>query len=156
MKVAYHPAVRRDMAEAMRHYRSISNALADEFKAEVGAIIQMAIENPDRFDCSGLPHGAVELLQDAGGNRVGNAQTASSQRVGGDGGPSRQIRRALNDIRCARLAIEEKLHMSGLDVQRGKRGSLRFKREECQRQGRERIGEVRAGRRIARCGDVLQ
>ena len=48
MEVKYHPLVKRDIAEALRYYDGIAARLADEFEAEVKAVIEQAGENPVR------------------------------------------------------------------------------------------------------------
>ena len=42
MEINYHPLVKRDMAEALRYYDAIATRLADEFAAEVKAMIEKA------------------------------------------------------------------------------------------------------------------
>jgi hypothetical protein len=42
MRLEYRPAVRQDVAEAMRRYRAVSQKLADDFKAELRGVIAMA------------------------------------------------------------------------------------------------------------------
>ena len=49
MRVEYHPAVRKDVAEARRRYKAVSEKLAADFKAELRRVIAMAAENPQRF-----------------------------------------------------------------------------------------------------------
>lgn len=49
MEITYHPLVRRDVAQTLKYYRAISSQLADEFHAELRAIINRAVENPLRF-----------------------------------------------------------------------------------------------------------
>jgi len=49
MRIEYHPSVRRDVAEAMRRYKAVSEKLADDFKAELRRVIAMASANPHRF-----------------------------------------------------------------------------------------------------------
>ena len=49
MRIEYHPSVRRDVAEAMRRYKAVSEKLADDFKAELRRVIAMAAVNPKRF-----------------------------------------------------------------------------------------------------------
>jgi plasmid stabilization system protein ParE len=49
MRLEYHPAVRQDVAEAMRRYRAVSEKLADDFRAELRDIIALAFANPKRF-----------------------------------------------------------------------------------------------------------
>lgn len=49
MEVIYHPLVKRDVAEALKYYGEISSRLADEFHAEVRAIIAQTADNPLRF-----------------------------------------------------------------------------------------------------------
>jgi len=49
MRVEYHPSVAQDVTEAMRRYRTVSERLAEEFKAELRRLIAMAAANPNRF-----------------------------------------------------------------------------------------------------------
>ena len=49
MRIEYHPSVRKDVAEAMRRYRAVSEKLASDFKAELRRVITMAAANPNRF-----------------------------------------------------------------------------------------------------------
>ena len=49
MQVEYHPSVRQDVAEATRRYKAVSDKLAQEFKAELRRIIEIADANPNRF-----------------------------------------------------------------------------------------------------------
>jgi plasmid stabilization system protein ParE len=49
MRWEYHPAVRRDVAEAMRRYKAVSQKLADDFKSELRGVIATALANPKRF-----------------------------------------------------------------------------------------------------------
>ena len=49
MKVAYHPAVQKDVSSILRHDDSISPRLGDEFWAELNAGIARVAENPLRF-----------------------------------------------------------------------------------------------------------
>jgi plasmid stabilization system protein ParE len=49
VRVEYHPAVERDVAEALRRYDSVSERLGDEFKAELRRAVAVAAENPNRF-----------------------------------------------------------------------------------------------------------
>ena len=49
MRLEYHPAVRQDVAEAMRRYKAVSLKLADDFKAELRGVIAKAVANPNRF-----------------------------------------------------------------------------------------------------------
>jgi plasmid stabilization system protein ParE len=49
MKVAYHPAVQRDVSQILRHYDSINDRLGDEFWEELNAFIQRAAADPQRF-----------------------------------------------------------------------------------------------------------
>ncbi|HXP59644.1 MAG TPA: hypothetical protein VN829_04085, partial [Dongiaceae bacterium] len=49
MRVEYHPAVRQDVAEAMRRYRAVSQRLADDFRVELRSTIAIASANPSRF-----------------------------------------------------------------------------------------------------------
>jgi plasmid stabilization system protein ParE len=49
VRIEYHPAVERDVSEALGRYDPVSNRLGDEFKSELQQIISLAAENPDRF-----------------------------------------------------------------------------------------------------------
>jgi plasmid stabilization system protein ParE len=49
MRIEYHPSVRRDVAEAMRRYKAVSEKLADDFKGELRRVIAMAGASPHRF-----------------------------------------------------------------------------------------------------------
>ena len=49
MNVAYHPAVRRDVRNILRHYDGISFRLGDAFWDELLALIEAARTNPERF-----------------------------------------------------------------------------------------------------------
>jgi plasmid stabilization system protein ParE len=49
VRVEYHPAVERDVAEAVRRYDSISDRLGNEFKAELRRVVVIAARNPNRF-----------------------------------------------------------------------------------------------------------
>lgn len=49
MNVAYHPAVRRDVRNILRHYDQISIRLGDAFWDELQALIEQARANPERF-----------------------------------------------------------------------------------------------------------
>ena len=49
MSVEYHPAVERDVAEALRSYNSVSQRLADEFEAELRRVVALAAASPGRF-----------------------------------------------------------------------------------------------------------
>ena len=49
MRLEYHPAVRQDVAEAMRRYKAVSEGLACDFKAELRHVIALAGANPNRF-----------------------------------------------------------------------------------------------------------
>jgi plasmid stabilization system protein ParE len=49
MNVAYHPAVRRDVRDILRHYDEISVRLGDAFWDELQALIEQARANPERF-----------------------------------------------------------------------------------------------------------
>jgi plasmid stabilization system protein ParE len=49
MNVAYHPAVRRDVREILRHYDGISTRLGDGFSEELLTLIEAARANPERF-----------------------------------------------------------------------------------------------------------
>ena len=41
MRLQYHPAVRREVAGAIRRYKAVSQKLADDFKAELQRVIAM-------------------------------------------------------------------------------------------------------------------
>ncbi len=49
MRIEYHPAVERDVAEALRRYNAVSQRLAEEFKAELRRAIALAAVKPGRF-----------------------------------------------------------------------------------------------------------
>lgn len=49
MNVAYHPAVRRDVKNILRHYDAISIRLGDEFWNELQELIEKARAHPERF-----------------------------------------------------------------------------------------------------------
>jgi len=49
MNVAYHPAVRRDVRNILRHYDQISVRLGDAFWDELQALIEQARADPERF-----------------------------------------------------------------------------------------------------------
>ena len=49
MRVEYHPAVARDIADALRRYDAVSECLAHEFEKELRRVIAVARENPARF-----------------------------------------------------------------------------------------------------------
>ena len=49
MEIVYHPLVRQDVSEIRRYYRGISPRLADEFRDELRALIDLAAQNPARF-----------------------------------------------------------------------------------------------------------
>ncbi len=49
MRVEYHPAVERDVAEALQRYDAVSQRLAEEFKAELRRRTALAAANPRRF-----------------------------------------------------------------------------------------------------------
>jgi len=49
MRIEYHPSVRQDVTGAMRRYRSVSERLAKDFKAELRRVISIAADNPSRF-----------------------------------------------------------------------------------------------------------
>jgi len=49
VEVIYHPSVKQDVAQALKYYYRISSRLADEFHAELRAIIRRAADNPFRF-----------------------------------------------------------------------------------------------------------
>jgi hypothetical protein len=49
MRLEHHPAVRHDVAEAMRRYQAVSQKLANDFKAEIRRVIAMAVASPNRF-----------------------------------------------------------------------------------------------------------
>lgn len=54
--IRFHPAVQRDINEAIRYYRDISDVLAEGFWEELRLHLDWIRENPDRFhfDESGL------------------------------------------------------------------------------------------------------
>ena len=56
MKVEYHPSVRRDVREALDHYSTESERLADDFWNELLAGINEAAANPElhHFDLCAL------------------------------------------------------------------------------------------------------
>ena len=47
--MAYHPAVRRDVRNILRHYDEISIQLGDAFWDELQTLIEQARANPERF-----------------------------------------------------------------------------------------------------------
>ena len=49
MRVEYHPDVKKDAAEALARYDSVSTRLGDEFKAELKRVIAVAAAKPQRF-----------------------------------------------------------------------------------------------------------
>ncbi len=49
MNVVYHPAVRCDVRNILRHYDEISIRLGDAFWDELQALIEQARANPERF-----------------------------------------------------------------------------------------------------------
>lgn len=49
MRVEYHPAVERDVAEALQRYDSVSQRLGQDFKAELRRVIAAAAAKPGRF-----------------------------------------------------------------------------------------------------------
>lgn len=49
MRVEFHPSVRQDVAEATRRYKSVSDRLAEELKAELRRVIRIAATHPNRF-----------------------------------------------------------------------------------------------------------
>ena len=49
MNVEYHPAVERDVAEALKRYDEVSPVLGEEFKKELRNLISLAAANPGRF-----------------------------------------------------------------------------------------------------------
>ena len=49
MRVEYHPAVERDVAEALQRYDSVSQRLGEDFKAELRRVIAIAAAKPGRF-----------------------------------------------------------------------------------------------------------
>jgi hypothetical protein len=53
VEVIYHPLVKRDMAEALKYYDSIATKLADEFEAELKALIENTAKNPLRHHLAG-------------------------------------------------------------------------------------------------------
>lgn len=61
MEVKYHPLVKRDIAEALRYYDEIAARLADEFEAEVKAVIEKVAENPHWHHLAGRGFRRVNL-----------------------------------------------------------------------------------------------
>src|SRR5579862_9281848 len=108
-----------------------------------------------RSDFSRLPDRAVKLARGTRRNQDGDVRCAPHEQVGGDGGPRRQIRRTLNDIGRAALALQEKLHLPGWEARHGERRRCRCKRKEGQRQGWKRTGKIRAGDGEIRRRNVL-
>ncbi len=49
MRVEFHPAVERDVAEALQRYDSVSQRLGQDFKAELRRVIAVAAAKPARF-----------------------------------------------------------------------------------------------------------
>jgi len=49
VRVEYHPAVERDVAEALQRYDSVSQRLGEDFKAELRRVIAVAAAKPGRF-----------------------------------------------------------------------------------------------------------
>ncbi len=49
MGIEYHPSVRQDVAEAIRRYKSVSEKLASDFRAELRRVIAVAAADPNRF-----------------------------------------------------------------------------------------------------------
>ncbi len=49
MRVAYHPAVQRDVNGILRYYDDISPRLGDELWTELMSCIEAASQNPERF-----------------------------------------------------------------------------------------------------------
>lgn len=49
MNVQYHPAVEKDILEALKYYDEISPILGDEFKKELQHFVALAVTNPGRF-----------------------------------------------------------------------------------------------------------
>jgi len=47
VRVAYHPAVQRDIKEAITTYRAISEKLADDFREELMNAIEYPRRNPE-------------------------------------------------------------------------------------------------------------
>jgi len=49
VKIYYHPAVERDIADALHHYDSISPTLGNEFLEELRHFIRLAATHPRKF-----------------------------------------------------------------------------------------------------------
>lgn len=49
VRVAFHPEVANDLAEAVRRYDPVSRRLADEFLVEFRRLVAVAAQNPRRF-----------------------------------------------------------------------------------------------------------
>ena len=49
MRVEYHPAVERDVTEALQRYDAVSQRLGEEFKSELRQLIALAAATPGRF-----------------------------------------------------------------------------------------------------------
>ena len=49
MRVEYHPSVEQDVAEALRHYASVSQRLGGEFTTELRAAVAVAAAKPEDF-----------------------------------------------------------------------------------------------------------
>jgi plasmid stabilization system protein ParE len=48
MRLAYHPAVQKDVNGILAYYEGVSTELADEFWKELGLIIELISANPQR------------------------------------------------------------------------------------------------------------
>lgn len=53
MRVEFHPAVRHDVAQASRYYRSISESLGEAFAAQLRRAVKLAASNPRRHPPAG-------------------------------------------------------------------------------------------------------
>jgi plasmid stabilization system protein ParE len=49
MRVAYHPAVQRDVSRILRHYDAINKQLGDDFWEELDLLIESVAANPRGF-----------------------------------------------------------------------------------------------------------
>jgi hypothetical protein len=63
MRVAYHPAVQRDVSRIVQHYDGINNTLGDEFWEELKSFISRAAANPQRFHFERRDRRRVDLTR---------------------------------------------------------------------------------------------
>jgi plasmid stabilization system protein ParE len=61
MRVAYHPAVQRDVNRIIKHYESVSKRLADEFWDELMSRIKAAAHHPEHSHFTNLGLRRVNL-----------------------------------------------------------------------------------------------